>query len=139
MNLVQEDDFLTVAEVATRLKVNPQTIRNWITRGEIRAVRVGARRVRILRADLDSFLAATGATAPRDPSASERAVSQESERLAAALKGARAALVADRKTDLAIALHTLILAAEPVLSTTVSPEPPAAAEGRLSDAPPADA
>jgi excisionase family DNA binding protein len=138
MNLVQEDDFLTVAEVATRLKVNPQTIRNWITRGEIRAVRVGARRVRILRADLDSFLAATGATAPRDPSASERAVSQESERLAAALKGARAALAADRKTDLAIALHTLILAAEMVLSTTTSPDPPAAAEGRLSDVPPAD-
>ena len=99
------------------MKVNPQTIRNWITRGEIRAVRVGARRVRILRTDLDSFLAATGATAPRDPSESEPAGRQETEQLAAALKTARAALAADRKTDLAIALHTLILAAEPVLST----------------------
>jgi len=138
MNLVQDDDFLTVAEVATRLKVNPQTIRNWITRGEIRAVRVGARRVRILRADLDSFLAATGATAPRDPSESEPAGRQETEQLAAALKTARAALAADRKTDLAIALHTLILAAELVLSNTASPEPPAAAEGRLSDVPSAD-
>jgi len=80
----------------------------------------------------------TGATAPRDPSESEPAGRQETEQLAAALKTARAALAADRKTDLAIALHTLILAAEPVLSNTASPEPPAAAEGRLSDVPSAD-
>ena len=58
MNSAQEDDVISnVTEIAARLKVNPQTVRNWITRDELRAVRVGARRVRILQADLDSFLA----------------------------------------------------------------------------------
>jgi excisionase family DNA binding protein len=39
------------------------TVRNWIDRGELPAVRVGSRRVRIRRSDLDRFLEA-GATAP---------------------------------------------------------------------------
>ncbi|MGP0053755.1 MAG: helix-turn-helix domain-containing protein [Solirubrobacteraceae bacterium] len=47
MNSAQDDDYLTVAEIAARLKINPQTVRNWISRDELRAVRVGARRVRI--------------------------------------------------------------------------------------------
>ena len=51
---------------------------------------------------------------------------------------ARAALAADRKTDLAIALHTLIAAAEPLLDTRASQEPPPAAERQVSEAPPAD-
>lgn len=51
-----QDSFLTVAEVAELLKLNPQTIRNWIDRGELRAVRVGERRVRVRQADLDRFL-----------------------------------------------------------------------------------
>ena len=135
MNSAQEDDYLTVSEIAARLKVNPQTVRNWITRDELRAVRVGARRVRILRADLDSFLAGTGAAPLHDPS--ESAI-QRTEQLAAALKSARAALAADRKTDLAIALHTLIAAAEPLLDTGASQERPAATERQVSEAPPED-
>ena len=138
MNSAQEDDYLTVAEIAARLKVNPQTVRNWITRHELRAVRVGARRVRILREDLDSFLAATDATPLRDPSENERAAIQQTEQLAAALQNARAALAADRNTDLAIALYTLIAAAEPLLDTRASQEPPAAAKHQVSEAPPAD-
>jgi excisionase family DNA binding protein len=51
------DEFLTVDEVAHLLKLNPQTVRNMIDRGELPAVRVGARRVRIERSDLDAFLA----------------------------------------------------------------------------------
>ena len=47
MNSAQDDEYLTVAEIAARLKVNPQTVRNWIARRELRAARVGARRVRI--------------------------------------------------------------------------------------------
>lgn len=51
-----EDPFLTVAEVAETLKLNQQTVRNWIDRGELAAVRVG-RRVRIKRTDFDRLLA----------------------------------------------------------------------------------
>ncbi len=53
------DEYLTVAEVATELKVNEQTIRNWIDRGELPAVRVGSRRVRVRRPDLEAFVVAT--------------------------------------------------------------------------------
>ncbi len=137
MNASQQDDYLTDGEIAARLKVNPQTVRNWITRDELRAVRVGARRVRILRADLDSFLAAD-ATPLRRPSDSETAAIHQTEQLAAALQSARAALAADRKTDLAIALHTLIAAAEPLLDTGASQEPPGAATPAENEAPPAN-
>jgi excisionase family DNA binding protein len=50
------DQYLTVSEIAKTLRLNEQTVRNMIDRGELRAVRVGARRVRVLRADLDAFL-----------------------------------------------------------------------------------
>jgi Mn-dependent DtxR family transcriptional regulator len=39
MNSAQEDEYLTVAEIPARLKVNPQTVRNWIARGELRGAR----------------------------------------------------------------------------------------------------
>ena len=55
--LPPQDVFLTVAEIATRLQVNPQTVRNWIARGQLPAVRVG-RRVRVRQIDLDRFIAA---------------------------------------------------------------------------------
>jgi excisionase family DNA binding protein len=51
-----EDSFLTVAEVAEMLKLNQQTVRNWIDQGSLPALRVG-RRVRIRRSDLDRVLA----------------------------------------------------------------------------------
>lgn len=47
--------FLTVAEVAEILRLNQQTVRNWIDAGSLPAVRVG-RRVRIRRTDLDSII-----------------------------------------------------------------------------------
>jgi excisionase family DNA binding protein len=49
------DELLTVAEVASMLKLNQQTIRNWIDRGSLPAVYIG-RRVRIRRADLEALL-----------------------------------------------------------------------------------
>jgi excisionase family DNA binding protein len=67
-----EETFLTVAEVAEMLKLNQQTVRNWIDQGRLPALRVG-RRVRIRRSDLErvleeSSIAAAGsssrATAP---------------------------------------------------------------------------
>jgi excisionase family DNA binding protein len=51
------DEFLTVAEVAQMLKLNQQTVRNMIIRGDLGAVRVGPRRVRIRQSQLDAFLA----------------------------------------------------------------------------------
>jgi excisionase family DNA binding protein len=50
-----EDPFLTVAEVAELLKLNQQTVRNWIDAGSLPAVRIG-RRVRIKREDLDRIV-----------------------------------------------------------------------------------
>ncbi len=58
-----EESFLTVAEVAELLKLNQQTVRNWIDQGSLPALRVG-RRVRIRRSDFDRLLeeGSTGAS-----------------------------------------------------------------------------
>jgi excisionase family DNA binding protein len=32
---MDEEEFLTVMEIAEKLKVNPMTVRNWISRGEL--------------------------------------------------------------------------------------------------------
>src|ERR1700738_3157362 len=72
----REDSFLTVAEVAETLKLNQQTVRNWIDQGSLPAIRVG-RRVRIKRSDFERVLAegysAGSRTAARDtgPSAAD--------------------------------------------------------------------
>jgi excisionase family DNA binding protein len=50
-----EESFLTVAEVAETLKLNQQTVRNWIDQGFLPALRVG-RRVRIKRSDFERLL-----------------------------------------------------------------------------------
>jgi excisionase family DNA binding protein len=50
-----EESFLTVAEVAEMLRLNQQTVRNWIDAGSLPAIRVG-RRVRIKRSDLNRIL-----------------------------------------------------------------------------------
>jgi excisionase family DNA binding protein len=71
-----EESFLTVAEVADMLKLNQQTVRNWIDQGSLRALRVG-RRVRIKRSDLErmleeSYRAGTAvSTQPTGPSAED--------------------------------------------------------------------
>lgn len=50
-----EEIYLTVAEVAQTLKLNQQTVRNWIDQGSLPALRVG-RRVRIKRSDFQRIL-----------------------------------------------------------------------------------
>lgn len=57
---MDESEFLTVAEVAQTLKLNQQTVRNWIDQGSLPALRIG-RRVRIRRADFERLIEA-GAT-----------------------------------------------------------------------------
>ncbi len=49
------ESYLTVAEVAETLKLNQQTVRNWIDQGSLPALRVG-RRVRIKRSDFERIL-----------------------------------------------------------------------------------
>lgn len=74
----QADELFTVAEVAAMLKLNPQTIRNWIDRGELACVRIGPRRVRIKRSDLDRLIQPgyTGGRAARTPPNAEPGVWQ---------------------------------------------------------------
>jgi excisionase family DNA binding protein len=50
-----DDEFLTVAEIAQILKLNQQTVRNWIDQGTLPALRVG-RRVRVRRSDFDTLV-----------------------------------------------------------------------------------
>jgi excisionase family DNA binding protein len=70
------EEFPTVAEVAQRLKVTQQTVRNRIDRGQMTPTRVGERRVRVKLSDLEAYLGTTTsppvaiATAPVLPAAS---------------------------------------------------------------------
>jgi excisionase family DNA binding protein len=66
------DDSLTVADIARILKLNQQTVRNWIDQGSLPALRVG-RRVRVRRSDFDALLE-RGRTVPPPPS--ERSLAQ---------------------------------------------------------------
>jgi excisionase family DNA binding protein len=58
------EDLLSIAEVARALRLNEQTLRNWIDDGTLPAVRIG-RRVKIARAELESMLGTT-AISPDD-------------------------------------------------------------------------
>jgi excisionase family DNA binding protein len=62
-----EETFLTVADVAELLKLNPQTVRNWIDQGSLPALRIG-RRVRIRRSDLERVLEQGSTAAARSGS-----------------------------------------------------------------------
>jgi excisionase family DNA binding protein len=70
------ETYLTVAEVADLLKLNQQTVRNWIDQGSLPAVRIG-RRVRIRRSDFERVLAegstvgGRGSTPQAGPSAED--------------------------------------------------------------------
>jgi excisionase family DNA binding protein len=51
-----DDELMTVAEIAAILKLNPQTIRNWIEAGTLPCVRLGQRRVRVYRSDFNQLI-----------------------------------------------------------------------------------
>lgn len=101
------DEYLTVNEIAKHLKLNPQTIRNWIDQGRLPALRVG-RRIRIRRTDLDRVLE-QGATAPEQEPSNVMAAEARGE-LTDALEPARRLLgrrSAARRTELAERLQEL--------------------------------
>jgi excisionase family DNA binding protein len=51
------DEWLTPAEIAEEMGLNPATVRQWITKRELPAMRVGMRKLRIRRSDLEALLA----------------------------------------------------------------------------------
>ena len=55
MRSFSTEEFLTVAEVASLLRLNEQTVCNWIADMKLPAVRIG-RRVRVARSDLDHLV-----------------------------------------------------------------------------------
>jgi excisionase family DNA binding protein len=121
------DEFLTVAEVAQLLRLNPQTVRNWIDQGSLPAIRVGARRIRIRRGDLDAFLMqasgpdATNGAQPT-PEAQAQSVSDGRAELGQVLDRARAVLDGGGDHELAEALRDLAEAASR-LARAVEPRP----------------
>jgi excisionase family DNA binding protein len=54
-----DDPWLTVAEIAAELRVNPATVRLWISKGTLPAKRAGRRKLLILRSDLDQMIERT--------------------------------------------------------------------------------
>jgi excisionase family DNA binding protein len=49
------EELLTVREIAETLKLTEQTVRSWISAGDLPAVHIG-RRVRVPRSDFQQFL-----------------------------------------------------------------------------------
>jgi putative molybdopterin biosynthesis protein len=50
-----EEEFLTVEEIAKRMKVKEFTIRDWIRKGDLPAYKVG-RTLRVKKEDFEEFL-----------------------------------------------------------------------------------
>jgi excisionase family DNA binding protein len=42
---VADESMLTVAEVAERLRINPETVRVWIRSGKVKGIRIGGDRI----------------------------------------------------------------------------------------------
>jgi excisionase family DNA binding protein len=53
---MQDENMLTIDEIAKQLRVNEKTVRNWITSGELPAFPIGKRGYRISKSDLDVFI-----------------------------------------------------------------------------------
>jgi excisionase family DNA binding protein len=58
-----DEEFLTVAEAATLLRVAPSTVRRWIREGDVPAYRIGRRRVALKRDDLSNLITPAGSVA----------------------------------------------------------------------------
>lgn len=57
------DPWMTLAEIADELRVNPATVRQWVSRGQLKASRAGVRKWIVRRSDLERMLAATNRSA----------------------------------------------------------------------------
>lgn len=71
------DPWLTLAEIADELRVNPATVRQWVTKGQLNASRAGVRKWIVRRSELDRMLAATNPPAEvAEPAEDERTVAE---------------------------------------------------------------
>jgi excisionase family DNA binding protein len=106
------EEFLTVGEIADLLRLNQQTIRNYIDRGELPAVRLGTRRVRVRRADLEAFIEASSTAtvdaAATDDSAVRAELELALERTRAALDGTDTAVLVGSLRELSTAARRLV-------------------------------
>jgi excisionase family DNA binding protein len=66
-----EDQWLTVAEIAAELRVNPATVRLWISRGKLKAKRGGQRKLLVQRSELDRMLEVSSHRYDNVPTASQ--------------------------------------------------------------------
>jgi excisionase family DNA binding protein len=57
------EDIVTVARIAEILRLNQQTVRNWIDQGSLPAIRVG-RRVRVRWSDVEAMMKPAGPAIP---------------------------------------------------------------------------
>src|SRR5205085_436436 len=62
----QDDPWLTLAEIAEELRMSPATIRSWISKGTLRAMRAGQRKWLVRRSELDRMLAGRDVIGPED-------------------------------------------------------------------------
>ena len=51
---MEQHEYLTVSEVAQRLRVTPEAVQTWCRKGKLKAIRAG-RNWRIAPADVDAF------------------------------------------------------------------------------------
>lgn len=51
-----EEEYLTVAEASSLLRVAPSTVRRWIREGDLPAYRLGKRRLALRRSDVDGMI-----------------------------------------------------------------------------------
>jgi excisionase family DNA binding protein len=63
----EDDPWLTLAEIAEELRMSPATIRSWISKGTLRAMRAGKRKWLVRRSELDRMLARADMAGPDDP------------------------------------------------------------------------
>jgi excisionase family DNA binding protein len=61
-----EDPWLTLTEIAEELRMSPATIRSWISKGTLRAMRAGQRKWLVRRSELDRMLAGADIAGPND-------------------------------------------------------------------------
>jgi excisionase family DNA binding protein len=81
-----EDNWLTLAEIAEELRLSPAAIRSWIAKGKLRATRAGQRKWLVRRSELERMLdrGDAGTAVPPLPNRSRkggRAEAEWSERL----------------------------------------------------------